>query len=115
MNSSSDLIITGLILMSIPFAVRATWRLWRLYRADTNRSLLLFALAFSAALVTITGIWVGLLTVRRLLGFEPLEWSPPVTGLLAVIIFWIPVLFDWVVNQIGRRPDQPDNIGRGPR
>ena len=38
-----------------------------------------------------------------------------VTGLLAVIIFWIPVLFDWVVNQIGRRPDQPDNIGRGPR
>lgn len=113
--TATDYIVTGGILISIPFAVRATWNLWRLYRADTHHSLLLFALAFSAAVVTVTGIWVGLLTVRRLLGFPALEWSPPVTGLLAVIIFWVPVLFDWVVNQIAHRPDQPDNIGRGPR
>lgn len=111
----SDILLTAAILTSVPFALRATWRLWSLYFADASRSLLLFALSFGASVVTVTASWVGFLTVRRLFGFPPIDWSPPVTGLLAVLIFWVPSLFDYVVSRIGRRPDQPDNIGRGPR
>jgi hypothetical protein len=67
-----------------------------------------------ALIVTIVSIWVGFLNVRRLLGFTALEWSPFVTGILVIIVLQVPLILDGLTQRIQHRPDQPDNIGKGP-
>jgi hypothetical protein len=52
--------------------------------------------------------------VRRLMGFTPLEWSPFVTGILVIIVLQVPLILDGLTQRIQHRPDQPDNIGKGP-
>lgn len=111
---AAQLIITGAVVVSGPFAIRSTWRLWRLWRADDGRSLLLLAFWIVALIVTVAGAWVGFLLVRRMLGFEALDWSPPITGVATVVVLQVPSTLDGLVQRVGRQPGRPDNIGRGP-
>jgi uncharacterized membrane protein len=107
-------VITAGVLISSPFAVRATYRLYRLWARDSKRSLILLGFFVVALIVTIVSIWVGFLNVRRLMGFTPLEWSPFVTGILVIIVLQVPLILDGLTQRIQHRPDQPDNIGKGP-
>jgi flagellar biosynthesis protein FliQ len=107
------LILTAGVLISAPFAIRATWRLWRLWRQDHEHSLLLLAFWVVALIVTVAGLWVGFLQVRRLIGYEPLDWSPPITAILTIIVLQIPMILDSLTQRVQTRPDQPDNIGGG--
>ena len=66
------------------------------------------------AVVTVAGAWVGFLLVRRMLGFEALDWSPPITGVATVVVLQVPSILDGLVGGVGRQPGRPDNIGRGP-
>lgn len=83
--------------------VRATWRLWKRWRHDPER-LLLFALFAAALVITVTAGWVGFLSVRRLLGFEPISWSPVVTTVLAIVLVFLPEFLERVVDRIERGP-----------
>lgn len=100
----------GLILM----AVRSTYRLWRLYRQDHGRSLLLLAFLVVACIATVLGPWIGFLLLRRFLGYPPLEWSSPITSVLVILVLLIPSILDYLVRRVGRDPAKPDNIGNGP-
>lgn len=108
------LVVTAGVLISAPFAIRATFRLWNLWRGDKGRSLLLLAFWVVALIVTVAGIWVGFLSVRRLMGFEPLGWTAPITGLITVFVLQVPSILDGLVSRVSRKPNEPDNIGRGP-
>jgi uncharacterized membrane protein len=107
-------VVAAGVIISVPFAVRATWRLWRLWRHDEGRSLLLLAFWVVALIVTTAGIWIGFLSVRRLIGFEALDWSPFITGVLVVLVLQIPMILDGLVQRVAHRPNESDNIGRGP-
>lgn len=107
--------ITVGVVVSAPFAIRATFRLWRLWRDDAQRSLLLLAFWIVALIVTTAGLWIGFLSVRRLIGYEPLDWSAPVTGIVTVLVLQIPMILDGLVQRVAHRPDEPDNIGKGPQ
>lgn len=109
------LILTAGVILSAPFAIRATWRLWRLWRRDKSRSLILLAFWIVAFIVTIAGLWVGFLSVRRLIGYEPLDWAPPITGILTILVLQIPMILDGLVQRVAHQSDRPDNIGQGPR
>lgn len=109
------IILTAGVLISAPFAIRATWRLWQLWRADQGRSLLLLAFWIVALIVTIAGAWIGFLSIRRLIGYAPLDWSAPITGVLTVLVLQIPMILDGLVQRVAHQSDRPDNIGRGPR
>jgi ABC-type multidrug transport system fused ATPase/permease subunit len=109
-----QIIVTGGVVLSVPFAVRATWRLWRLWRHDAERSLLLLAFWVVSAIVTALGAWVGFLLVRRASGYSPLEWSAPITYLLTMLTLQVPAILDSLVQRVAHRTDRPDNIGKGP-
>jgi hypothetical protein len=91
-----------------PSASSSLWRLWRL---DDERSLLLLAFWVTALIVTAAGIWVGVLQIRRLVGFPPLDWSPFVTGVMTIIVLQIPMILDSVTQRVQHNPHRPDNIG----
>jgi uncharacterized membrane protein len=105
------IVITLGVVISAPIAIRATWRLWRLWRLDDERSLLLLAFWVTALIVTAAGLWVGVLQVRRLIGYPPLDWSPPITGVLTIIVLQIPMILDSVTQRVQHNPSKPDNIG----
>ena len=109
-----SLLITAGVVISGPFSIRATWRLWSWWRLDHGRSLLLLAFWLAALIVTVSGIWVGFLLIRRLLGFDPLDWSPPITGITTIVVLQVPMILDGLVQRVAHRKDRPDNIGQGP-
>ena len=108
------IVVTAGVLIISPLAIRATYRLWRLWRSDLQRSLLLLAFWVVSLIVTVAGIWIGFLQIRRLLGYAPLEFSPPITGIIVIVVLGIPMILDGLTQRVQQRPDQPDNIGRGP-
>lgn len=109
-----QLLVTAGVLVSGPFALRSTYRLWKLWRQDDGRSLLLLASWVVALIVTVAGAWIGFLLLRRMLGFEALDWSPPITGVATVIVLQVPAILDGLVDRVGRQRG-PDNISRGSR
>lgn len=61
------------------------WR-WRQYANATGRqSWLLDTMLASGIIDDIAGIYLAFLAIRRLLGFEPIEWTPVIT-LLAITV-----------------------------
>lgn len=109
-----QVLVTIGILVSIPFALRSTIRLWLLYRSDLRRSLILQALALVSTIVTGAALWFGCLVVIRLLGYPAPDWTAPISGLVAVLVFQVPMVLDTLVSRVGKRPSAPDNIGKGP-
>lgn len=110
----AQLVVAAAILVSVPFALRATWRLWALYRADLRRSLILRAIALVSTIVTGAAVWIGILSVRRMLGYDPLDWTAPITGLVVVAVLQVPMILDSLVSRVGKHRSEPDNIGKGP-
>lgn len=87
--------------------VDATHWLWQNYRAiapTLNPRARAIGFAFvvvSVAIVVVVG-WLGFLSVRRLLGFEALEWSFIVSYALSIPVLLIPVYLKRVWQRIGR-------------
>lgn len=83
--------------------IRSTWRLWRIWRFDqrSRQSLILAAFAIVSLLITIGALWFGILTVRRLLGFESLPELQLGSFIIVVIILLIPAGLERVVARIG--------------
>ena len=53
-------------------------------------------------LVLIAIGWFGFLSVRRLLGFEALEWSQVVSYLIAIPVLLVPRVFEYVWDRVGK-------------
>lgn len=98
------IVVTGAVVVAFARGLRATSRLVRRWRATSaeGRSMILWAFVVVAASVTVAAGWVGLLSVRRILGFAPLDWSAGITTVLAIALFFIPEFLDHVVDRIER-------------
>lgn len=87
--------------------IRGSWRLTRRYHdvssqlVDRER-LILLAFVIVAWLITVAAAYFGFLTVRRMLGFEPLPELAPVSAVIAFGIFLIPAFLDAVVDRVAR-------------
>lgn len=103
-----------IVVCIVPLAIASTWQLWRLYRRDHRRSLLLLAFLVVAVIATVIGPWIAVQQIVRLLGYPPLEWARPITSLLLIAVLMIPYILAFLVRRVGRDPNQPDNIGSGP-
>lgn len=88
---------------------RSTRRLWATYLAIApylrpSRRLLGKAFVIVSVLVMIAIGWFGSLTIRTLLGFERLDWSPVVSYVVSLPVLLIPVLLDYVWARVGQVP-----------
>ena len=89
--------------------LRGSIRLTRRYRAvktrlDNRDRLILLVIVWVAWLVTFSALYFGGLSIRRVLGFETIPQLNPVSALIAIAIFLIPVLLDAVVDRVARVP-----------
>lgn len=59
--------------------------------------------AFVVVSVMVLGAvgWLGFLAVRRLLGFEPIEWSFVVSYLVSIPVLFVPSYLERVWNRVG--------------
>lgn len=100
---SRDLVFAVLFLAVFALAVRSTWRLWRRHRQSTvPRNRITFAIFAVAFVVTVFAGSVGLLSVRGVFGFHPLDFARPLalTALAAVLL--IPWYLDRTAGRIER-------------
>lgn len=86
--------------------VRSTWRLWRRYQAtsptltEPRAYLVLVAFVAVSLIVTAAAGYFGFVSVRRLLGFEPIPGTPFVSTIVAICVLFIPALLDAVVKRV---------------
>lgn len=99
-----------LLAIAIVFGVRGSWRLTSRYndatqgegRLTTDERLLLGIVVAVAWFLTALAVYLGVLSLRRMLGFEPLPFSPIVTTALSFIALLIPAILDLVITRIAR-------------
>lgn len=90
--------------------IRGSWRLFRRYRAASrgedqltpSERLLLGSIVGVAWFLTVVAIYLGVLSIRRLLGYEPLTFTAPITAIVAMLILLIPAALDLVVDWIAK-------------
>jgi hypothetical protein len=77
----------ALDLLFIPLSVIAAIYLWRIYLQDTRtrRSWLLLRDALLGTAWTTITVYVGIISVARLLGFGPFVWTVPFTAVAVVL------------------------------
>jgi hypothetical protein len=99
--------------------IRSTYRLTRTYlnirgRLPRLRRLALQAFAVVAGSITIAAGWFGFLTVRRILGFEPIDGTQFVGFIIAEFVLLIPLYLDTIVDVIAYA-ERADADERDPR
>ena len=95
-------VVAVLFVVPAILGVRATYRLWRLY-LDTKRNSIVFSFAMISTIITSAASFYGIIAIRRLLGFTPLDWTPGASLLLAALVLFIPAALERLVDNIGRR------------
>lgn len=110
MNPWEIVLTLGLFVILALLGIRATRRLWRrwAFNVESRKSLILLTLAAISTLITTAAGFYGIIALRRLLGFEPLPWTPAVSLVLAAAVLLIPALLDLVTTKIEKRPDIPN-------
>ena len=88
------------------WGVRSSWWLSSTYRAvapriQPNRRAIALSFVVVSWSVTAVAGWLGFVSTRRLLGWDPLDWSPFVGYLLAVPVLAIPAYLKRTWMRIG--------------
>lgn len=88
--------------------LRSTVRLTARYKTVApslmpREGLILQAFVVVSGSITIAAGFFGALAVRRLLGFDPLTWSAPLTVLLSAIVLFLPLYLERVVDRVARK------------
>jgi hypothetical protein len=96
------------VVVAFAAGVRSTWRLWRRYAdaspiLDARERLLLRSFVIVSVLITAAAGFYGFLAARRLMGYEPLEWVPLVSVIIAIAVLLIPVGLDAAITRIVKR------------
>lgn len=102
--------IAILLLIAVVFGVRGSFRLTTRYQAAVRgedrlvngERLLLGVIVIVAWFLTGLAIYLGVLSLRRLIGFEPLAFTAQITTALSFVALLIPAGLDLVVERIAR-------------
>jgi hypothetical protein len=100
----------GLVILGCCFAlgIRSTLRLRAIHRHETPpRNLITGAFYATSLLITLAAGYFGLLSARRVLGFDPIAGSMFLSLLVASAVLLIPVGLDYTVTRI--RNDHSDH------
>lgn len=107
MNDNAVLqgIYTVSLFVAAAFGWYSTVRAFRRYRRIApelpgSLDLIQFAFVIVRLVASIAATWFGYLALRRLLDFEPLDWSPVVSLALAVGVFLLPPFLDLIDKRI---------------
>lgn len=89
--------IPAAIIFAVAFAdgLWQTWKLRRTYYAiaewiQPNRRRIGRAFVVTAALILLPVGWIGFLSIRRLFGLDPIDWSYIVSYLVSLPVLFIP-------------------------
>ena len=87
--------------------LRGSWRLSARYRfvhgqLDYREGLILLAIVVVSWTITVAALYFGFLSVRRLLGYEPLPELVPVSVVIATGVLLVPAFLDYVVTRVSR-------------
>lgn len=98
--------LTVLFVATFVVGVSCSAWLWRLYSriAPTllgRERLVLQALVVISWAITLTAGWFGFLSLRRVVGLPPLDWSSVVSLAIAEAVLLIPVYIVAVVRSVG--------------
>lgn len=101
----SDAFLTASFLLAFGVGSGATWWLWRRYDriAPTlpgRERLVLQAFVVVSLVITAVAGYLGFLSLRRLAGLPPLDWSSIVTYLIAEAILFIPLYLAVIVKLV---------------
>ena len=85
---------------------RKLWRKRNRIRPTMTGSFGLVPLSYVvvALLSTVAATWYGILSIRRLLDLDPIDWSPIVSVILACGIFFVPRYLAWTWHRIEEDP-----------
>lgn len=98
--------VMALFMAAFVLGARATWRLVRRYRDASPRLveprayLVLFAFVAVSVVITLAAGYFGFLTIRRLLGYDPIPGISVVSLIVIAVVVLIPVFLDNVVARI---------------
>ena len=89
--------------------LRGSIRLHRRYRDVAEQlipreRLLLASIVGVSFTITVAAGYFALVSARRLLGYEAIEWTPIVSLIVATAILFIPAALDYVVGLVARVP-----------
>lgn len=121
MNLNPEALVpTAIFLAFFLWGLHSSWWLYTTYRAvapriQPNRRAIALAFVVVSAGVTVICGWIGFLSIRRLLGFDALEWSQYVSYLLVLPVLGIPYYLKRTWQRIGRAgpPLPPVDTGGG--
>ena len=96
-------IFIGAFLLGLRASIRLTlrYRGARMHIDERNRPVLL-VIVVAAWIITGAALWIGNLSVLRLLLETTFPWTPPVTLTIAAIVVLIPVAFDYAISKVAR-------------
>lgn len=84
-------------------SVRMTLRYWAVAdETEWRERLVLLLLMNIAWVITATAGYFGFLSMRTLLGYEPIDELRPVTVVLATLVLLTPAVIDFVVARVAR-------------
>lgn len=113
--SDTAWIYAALFGMASAVGVRSSWKLTQRYlrvrealRRPIDR-LLLELLVFISWSITLAACYFGAFTVRRMLGFPPVDWNPPISAAIATAILFIPLVIERVVKRVAESREREAN------
>lgn len=107
LEAAVPFVATILLTVAVGDAIRSTLWLRRKYneiapKLQPNRRALGRAFVVVATLITSLATWIVILTVRRIMGLDNLDFSPVVTGGLALAVLLVPRYLKNVWTRLGR-------------
>lgn len=89
--------------------LRGSIRLTLRYRAvraelDERERPVLRSFAIVSWVITVACLYFGALSVRRLLGFEPIGGLAVASAVVAIVVLLVPAFLDYVVDRAARVP-----------
>jgi hypothetical protein len=112
----SEIVLSVIVFLFAVAPVPATFAngyLWRAYQtSDRNergesvgdRSWILRCFAVGATVVNLSSLFFGFLAVRRMIGADPLDWTPPLSAIAALALEVVPVYFAIEFHRRRRQP-----------
>jgi len=104
---SSDMLAVLVLVFTFGLGIRSTWRLRRIHHSEKPpRNRITAAFYRTALTITLAAGFFGLLSARRVLGFETIPGISIVSLLISSVVLLIPLFLDLSVQNIRKAPNE---------
>lgn len=108
--TGQDLFTFG-VLVALVLGIRSSLRLTRRYVAARvmlagRERAVLRAFVIVAWSITAAAAYFALVALRRIIGADPIAWSPTTSAVVASLILFLPVFLDVTVDRVATAKDE---------